>query len=244
MKARDVMTWRVISVEAEAPVTRAARLMLQNRISGLPVVNTKGSLVGIVTEGDFLRRGEIGTLRRRPRWLEFLIGPGRLATEYVQTTGRKVAEIMTPDPYTITGDTPLEEVVGLMERHRIKRLPVVDDDKLIGIVSRANLMRAVAILARQTKASEIAAADDEKIRASIRAELATRSWAPEIDVVVLNGVVELWGAISDERERQALVVAAENTAGVKAVHDHLVWIEPTSGMVFLSAEDQAQANAS
>ncbi len=243
MKARDVMTWSVISVEAEAPVTRAARLMLQNRISGLPVVDAKGSLVGIVTEGDFLRRSEIGTQRRRPRWLEFLIGPGRLATEYVQASGRKVAEIMTPDPYTITGDTPLEEVVRLMEKHRIKRLPVVEDGKLIGIVSRANLMRAVASLARQTKASEIAAADDEKIRTSIRAELAKRSWAPEIDVVVLNGVVELWGSITDERERQALVVAAENTAGVNAVHDHLVWVEPTSGMVFLSAEDQAQATA-
>lgn len=96
MKAHDVMTWGIISIEASASVVRAAQIMLENKISGLPVVDASGNLVGIVTEGDFLRRGEIGTQRRRPRWLEFLIGPGQLATEYVHACGRKVGEIMTP----------------------------------------------------------------------------------------------------------------------------------------------------
>jgi CBS domain-containing protein len=122
--------------------------MLQNNISGLPVVDAKGNLLRIVTEDDFLRRSELGTQRHRPRWLEFLIGPGRLAAEFVRASGRKVGEIMTPDPYTMNADTPLEEVVQLMERHRIKRLPVVEDGKPIGMVSRANLLHALASFAR------------------------------------------------------------------------------------------------
>jgi CBS domain-containing protein len=119
MKAHDVMTWGAITVEPDASVTRAVRLMLQNKISGLPVVDAKGQLVGMVTEGDFLRRGELGTQRQRSRWLEFLLGPGRLADEYVQSSGRQVSQVMTPDPKTITPQTPLEEVVRLMEHHRI-----------------------------------------------------------------------------------------------------------------------------
>jgi len=241
MKVHDVMTQGVIVVEADASVMRAVRLMLQNRISGLPVVDAKGGLVGVVTEGDFLRRGELGTQRRRPRWLEFLIGPGRLATEYVQASGRKVQDIMTPSPYTVSADTPLEEVVGLMEKHRVKRLPVVESGKLVGIVSRANLLHALASLAHETKPQT---ADDEAIRERLLAECAKQPWAPQINVVVHDGVVSLWGVITDERERQAFKVAAENVPGVKAVHDHLAWVEPTSGMVLLSDEDEQRAQSS
>ena len=241
MKAHDVMTWGTITVEPEASVARAVRLMLQNKISGLPVVDSDGRLVGMVTEGDFLRRGELGTERRRPRWLEFLVGPGRLADEYVQSSGRKVSEIMTPEVQTITPETPLDEVVRLMERHRIKRLPVVQGGKLVGIVSRANLLHALASVAREVKPT---AGDDATIREQIMAECAKQPWAPHVNVVVRDSIVELWGAIMDERERQALIVAAENVPGVKAVRDHLTWIEPTSGMVFLSEEDEAKAGAS
>jgi CBS domain-containing protein len=241
MKAHDVMTWGAITVEPEASATRAVRLMLQNNISGLPVVDDKGQLVGMVTEGDFLRRGELGTQRRRPRWLEFLVGPGRLAAEYVQSSGRKIAEIMTPEPKTISPETPLDEVVSLMERHSIKRLPVVQDGKLVGIVSRANLLHALASVAREIKAP---AGDDATIREQILAECAKQPWAPQVNVVVRDGVVSLWGAITDERERQAFIVAAENVSGVKAVHDHLAWIEPTSGIVIMSDEDEAKARAS
>jgi CBS domain-containing protein len=241
MKAHDVMTWGAITVEPEASVTRAVRLMLQNKISGLPVVDAKGQLVGMVTEGDFLRRGELGTQRQRPRWLEFLLGPGKLAAEYVQASGQKVAQVMTPELRTITPETPLEEVVGLMERHRIKRLPVVQDGKLVGIVSRANLLHALASVAREVKP---AAGDDASIRERILAECAKQSWAPHVNVVVRDGVVGLWGVITDERERQAFIVVAENVPGVKAVHDHLAWVEPTSGMIVLSDEDETRAQAS
>ena len=241
MKAHDVMTWGTITVEPDASVTRAVRLMLQNKISGLPVVDANGQLVGMVTEGDFLRRGELGTERRRPRWLEFLLGPGKLATEYVQSAGQKVSQVMTLEPKTITPETPLEEVVGLMERHRIKRLPVVQDGKLVGIVSRANLLHALASVAREVRP---VAGDDAAIRDRIMAECAKQPWASRVNVVVRDGVVELWGVITDDRARVAFKVLAENVPGVKAVRDHLAWIEPTSGIVLLSEEDEAKARAS
>jgi CBS domain-containing protein len=241
MKARNVMTWGAITVGPDESVTRAVRLMLQNKISGLPVVDDKGQLVGIVTEGDFLRRGELGTQRQRPRWLEFLLGPGRLAEEYVQTSGRKVAQVMTPEPKTVTPETPLAEVVRLMERHRVKRLPVVQDGKLVGIVSRADLLHALGSVAHDIKP---VAGDDATIREQIIAECTKQRWAPHINVVVRDGVVGVWGVITDDRSRDAFIVAAENVPGVKAVHDHLAWIEPMSGMVLLSEEDEKRARAS
>jgi CBS domain-containing protein len=241
MKAQDVMTSGVISVPSNASVMRAVHLMLQNKISGLTVVDDKGSLVGMVTEGDFLRRGELGTQRHRPRWLEFLVGPGRLAEEYVHACGRKVDQIMTPDPYTVSVDTPVDEIVRLMEKYRIKRLPVVKDGKPVGVVSRANLLTALASAGREVTGP---APDDVAIREQILAECAKQPWAPEINVIAKNGVVELKGAITDERERQALIVAAENVSGVKAVHDHLVWVDAMSGMAFLSQEDELRSRAS
>src|SRR5581483_7770496 len=144
MQVKDIMTSNVISVQNDDQVLKAARLMLQNHISGLPVLNAHGSLVGMVTEGDFLRRGELDTERRRPRWLEFLVGPGKLAQEYVHASGRKVEEIMTRTPYTVSGTDSLETVVTLMERHHIKRLPVIQGGRVVGIISRANLMHEMA----------------------------------------------------------------------------------------------------
>ena len=244
MKAKDVMTHRVISVEPTATVLQAVRLMLQNRISGLPVVDAGGNLVGIVTEGDFLRRTETATERKRPRWLEFLLGSGQSADNYVHTHGRKVEEVMTRDLRTITEDAPLEEVVRLMEKYQIKRLPVVRGRQVVGIVSRANLLHALASVAREIKP---VASGDESIRATLLKELDKEKWAPValVNVVVRNGIVEICGSITDERQRPALIVMAENIPGVKGVRDHLVWIEPMSGAVVYSSEDEAkQAQAS
>jgi CBS domain-containing protein len=148
---------------------------------------------------------------------------------------------MTREPIAVTEDTALDEVVRLMERHRIKRLPVLRGAELVGIVTRANIMHALVSLAAETKAP---AGDDATIREQILAECGKQSWAPMANVVVRNGVVELWGTITDERERQALIVASENVAGVKTVHDHLVWIEPNSGFAIQSEEDEARARAS
>jgi len=237
MQVRDVMTRNVISATADESILSAARLMLQHRISGLPVVDASGALIGIVTEGDFLRRGEIGTARHRPKWLEFIVGPGRLAEEYVHETGRKVGEVMTPNPYTVSEGDSLDTVVKLLERRRIKRLPVLRDGKLVGIISRANLLHALASLAHEAPA---AAADDAAIRDRVLAALAKQHWAFAVNVVVKGGVAEVWGTILDEREREACIVTVENVPGVKAVHDHLVWVEPMSGMAFPSSEDEAR----
>lgn len=237
MRVADVMIRNVVSIRPDDTITEAARLMLQNRISGLPVVDAGGNLVGIVTEGDFLRRSELGTERRRPRWLEFLLGPGRLAIDYVHASGRKVDEVMSGDPVTVAEDDLLETVVELMERRHIKRLPVLRAGKIVGIISRANLMHALVSLA---PSAEPLGGGDATIRKRILAAFDRQPWGTQINVVVKNGVAELWGTITDERERQACAVTAENVAGVTRVRDHLVWVEPMSGMAFPSTEDEAQ----
>jgi CBS domain-containing protein len=244
MQVKDVMTSPVISVEPDASIWQAVRIMLQRRISGLPVIDKHGRLVGMVSEGDFLRRAETGTQRRRPNWLEFLMGPGRLADEYTRSHGRKIQDIMTPDPVTVTEKTLLDEVVRTMEQRRIKRLPVVRGNEVVGIVSRANLMHALAGIARELVPST---ATDEAIRAQLLTELAKEPWAPValIDVVVRNGVVELWGTITEERQRQALIAAAENVPGVKAVHDRLCCVDAMSGVLtYEPSEEPVQAKAS
>ncbi len=229
MKAVDIMTAPVHSIAADATVAHAVRVMLQKHISGLPVVDATGDLVGMVTEGDFLRRSELGTERRRPRWLEILIGPAQQAGDYVQSHAGRVDELMTRDLVTVTEETPLDKVVRLMEKHRIKRLPVVRNGKPVGIISRANLLHAFAGALADIRP---VAAGDAEIRKHIMAELQRQSWAPtgSTNVTVRDGVVQLWGTIFDERERQAMVVLAENAPGVKKVEDHLVWIEPRSGL--------------
>jgi CBS domain-containing protein len=236
MKAADVMTRNIVSVGRGTPVREAIRLMLDKQISGLPVTDDVGKVVGILTEGDLLRRSETGTERHRPRWLEILMGPGRIAGEYVKTHGRRVEEVMTRDVVGVTEDTLLDEVVELMERRRIKRVPVFDGDVLVGVLSRADLLRA---LAHALDEQPVATQDDDEIRQRILAELAKAAWVPRdgLTITVTNGVVELNGVILDETERKALRVVAENAPGVRAVEDHLVWIEPVSGTVIDPAQD-------
>lgn len=235
MNASDVMTRNVLTVGRETSVAQAIRLMLDNHVSGLPVLDD-GKVVGILTEGDLLRRSETGTERHRPRWLEILMGPGRMASEYVRTHGRKVEEIMTAHLVSVAGDTPLDEVVGLMERRRIKRVPVLDGDVLVGVVSRADLLRS---LLHVFEGHHSAGRDDDEIREQIVAELAKAAWAPRdgFSISVKDGVVDLNGVILEEKEREALRVVAENVAGVTAVEDHLVWIEPVSGTVIDPPQD-------
>jgi len=239
MKASDVMTPDVISADPDATVLQAARYMLQHHISGLPVIDKTGALVGILSEGDFLRRRETHTDRRPSRWLEFLMGPGKLAAQYTHTHGSKVSEVMTTNLHTVSEDTSLEKVVEMMERYRIKRVPVLRGKKIVGIVTRANLMHAMVSLAR---GEPKAATGDAAIRQELLKELKTEKWAlaSMINVVVRAGVVELWGMIVDDRQRQALVVAAENVPGVKQVKDHLTWVEPTSGVV-IEPRDEVHA---
>ena len=237
MRAHQIMTRQVITVATGAPIVEAANTMLHNHISGLPVVDETGKLAGIISQGDFIRRAEIGTQRKRGRWLKLLLGPGRVASDFVRERGRKVGEIMTLDLCTVTEDATLEDIVSLMEQNNVKRLPVMRGDQLVGIVTRSNLLQAVAELAQEVPDPT---ADDDDIRNHIVTSIEKTDWGPfGLGVIVRNGNVHLSGVITDERSRQAAIVAAENVSGVRKVHDHLCWVEPTSGMYLNSQEDEA-----
>jgi CBS domain-containing protein len=239
MRAHQIMTRRVITVTPDATILEAANIMLRWHVSGLPVVDAAGRLVGIVSEGDFIRRSEIGTRRRRGRWLKFLLGAGATATDYVREHGRKVSDVMTRDSLSITENATLEEIVASMETNGLKRLPVMRGDKIVGIVSRANLLQAVAGLVREIPDPT---ADDDHIRSRIIAAIEKNDWSPfGLNVIVRDGIVHLSGVITEERSRKAAMVAAENVAGVKKVHDHLCWVDTMSGMYLESPEDVEMA---
>jgi CBS domain-containing protein len=233
MLAQDVMTRAVLTVGPDATLVEAANRMLDAHVSGLPVVDAGGRLVGILSEGDLLRRAETGTARRHSGWAELFLGPGRLAGEYVHAHARTVHDLMTETPLTVTEDTKLSDVVDLMERRRIKRVPVVRGHALVGVVSRADVVRALLTkLSAVPPADEAdAATDDATIRDAVRRELALSKWvnAHNVSVYVNAGVVTLEGVLFNEAIRPALRVAAENTPGVKSVQDRMVWVEPVTG---------------
>jgi len=236
MIVADVMTRSVISVPPDATVEEAVKQMLARRISGLFVVDQGGDLVGVITEGDLLRRDELGTERDRPWWLRLLVSPARQAADFTRAHGRHVRDVMTPAVVSVAHDTALEEVVATMEQNRIKRLPVTRGGRVIGVISRSDLLRALVGRARDAKPTDT---DDSTIRSTILDELDTKAWAPmtTLNVIVANGVVDLWGTITNNEERSAIRVTAENTPGVKLVHDHLVYVEPYTGTVVDAPDD-------
>lgn len=240
MRAHHIMTKDCITVTPHTTIEEAAKIMLQTHISGLPVMDDAGRLVGIVSESDFLHRGEIGTGRRRPKWLQFFVGPGKAASEFVRERGRKVEDIMTLDPITVDEETPLEELVRLMEKNDIKRLPVMSGKAVKGIVTRSNLLQAVASMAHEIPDPT---ADDDHIRERILRTVDKTDWRPiGFEVTVRNGVVHLHGIITTDEARQATIVAAENTAGVKQVHDNLCFVDTYSGFYLESPEDMKAAS--
>lgn len=230
MKVSDVMTRSPLTVSADTSLEEAATAMLKARVSGLPVVDPEGNVVGMLTEGDLLRRVELGTAGRPAGWLAAFVSPGRVARHFVRTHGHKVGEIMTRKVVSVAPEAPLSEVVDLMESQQIKRLPVVQKHRLIGIVSRADLLRALLKLLPERR---VVAISDAELRKRVLAEIDKQTWTPRqaVDATVENGVVELRGAVSDDQERVGLRVIAENTPGVKGVHDRLIWVEPISGVV-------------
>ena len=240
MRAHQIMTKNVIAVTPHTSIQDAAKIMLQTHVSGLPVVDDAGKLVGIISESDFLRRGEIGTGRRRTAWLQFFLGPGSAAADFVHERGRKVEDVMTQDPVTVGEETPLEDLVRLMEKKDIKRLPVMRGKALAGIVTRSNLLQAVASLAHEIPDPT---ADDDHIRERIARVVNATDWRPiGFEATVRNGVVHLHGIITTDQARKATIVAAENTAGVKEVHDHLCFVDTYSGFYVESPEDMKAAS--
>ena len=229
MKVRDVMTAPVVTVGPQTDLAAVTGVMAERRISGLPVVDRAGRLIGMITEGDLLRRVETGTQGETPGFLKTLFLAGSVASDYVRTHARKVEEIMTPDVVTVGPDEDLSEVVALMRRRRIRRVPVVTDGMLVGMVSRADLIR---VLGEVLKAPPATLEGDAAIRTAILAELGSQAWAPRggMRIDVRNGVATIDGVVFNDEERRAILVAAENVPGVTKVVDQLVWVDPTSGM--------------
>lgn len=224
LRANDVMTGKVITIASGSTVVEAARLMIDRKISAVPVLDGE-RLVGIVSEGDLLHRAEIGTAEyRRWWWPRLLLNPGALAEEYARSHSRHVYDVMTRRVHTIAEITPVPRIARLLDRHRIKRLPVMRGDALIGIVSRADLMKAVVAAAA---AAPQLIGDDLAIRARLLEELRLQPWATVAgsNLEVNGGVVSLWGCVGSEDERHATRVLAENIAGVTAVEDRRVIID-------------------
>lgn len=219
MRAKDVMTTDVVTAGPETPVTEIAKTLLERRISGLPVVDEGGAVIGIVSEGDLMRREESGTERHPSWWLSLLLGPEERAAAYVKGHGRLAKDVMTRTVVTVGEDATLDEIAGLLEKHHVKRVPVVREGRLVGVVSRANLLHGLAA----AKTATTPTADDETIRAAILKALRQEAGVRDefFNVTVADGVVHLWGATDSDAERKAVRVAAENVPGVRAVDDHL-----------------------
>ena len=230
MKAKDIMTSPVVTAGPETTVREIAALLLKQRISALPVLE-KGRVVGMVSEADLLHRHEIGTDRLPAgRWWLRLFGADRSPAEYVKSHARKARDIMTREVVSVDEDTPVAQIADLLDKHGIKRVPVMRGRLLVGIVSRANLVQALATEAR--KASR-PSRDDAAIHDRVAAELESQSWWRPIysNVTVADGVVHYWGATESDADRDAARVAAENVPGVRDVVDHRVRIYDIPSMV-------------
>ena len=221
MKARDVMASHVITVGPELDLKAVANTLVANGISAVPVVTIDGSVVGIVSEGDLMRRAVSGVERKRSRWLETFSLAEQLMAEFVKAHGRKAKDVMTRQVISVSPDTPLQEIADLFEKHGIKRVPVIENGRLVGIVSRANLVQA---LATHGLALVDVAEADEALRKVILSNLRKVPWTTAltmVDVIVDHGVVNLLGVVRNEEEKNAIRVVAEETPGVQAVNDHL-----------------------
>ena len=219
MRASDVMTHTVVSATPDMTIRQVAKMFVDNGISGAPVLDTDGSIVGIISEGDLLRRSEIGTDEtRRASWLDFWSARHE-ARDYVKTHAAKVSDVMTTDVVTVQPDTPLGEVAGILEARHIKRVPVTERGHVVGIVSRANLVQALASVPDEPVSD--ATLSDAEIRAVLMGELAGRRWGfAGRNIVVTDGVVHLWGVFQSADAVDAVRVAAQNIPGVKRVEDH------------------------
>lgn len=218
MKASQIMTPHVIAVAPDTPVGEVAKLMVDQRISGILVMD-HGKLVGIISENDLVRRIELGTDKTRSSWLQFFTSEDTVLAEYVRARGKVAGDVMTTAVVTVTPDTPIKDIAEILETRHIKRVPVIDDGKVVGIVSRANLIQALAAFEPGTAPAQV---DDASIHDAILAEIQRVVWpSPIMNTVTVNdGVVHLWGYVGSDNERRAVRIAAERAAGVKAVRDH------------------------
>jgi len=221
MKAMDVMTREVLTVKPDDSVADTIRLLAEHDISALPVVDDDGTVVGVISEADLVRREEIGTEKQRTWWLEALTPASTLAAEFAKSHGRRVSEVMSTHVISASEDTPLGEIATLLEKHRIKRVPILRNGKPVGIVSRSNLVQAVA--SQQAQADDGSDAD-RRIRSELLNQLDNQAWTKfgTRNVIVSDGIVHLWGLVASEQERKALIALAEGVPGVVRVSDEMI----------------------
>lgn len=229
MRARDVMTESVICIDVKESVFDAAELLLGAGVSAAPVVNDKGAVVGIVSEADLIKRTEIGTATKKSWLARLLDSEVSAARDFVGANTRRVADVMTKDVATATEDTPLSELVELMDRRSVKRIPIVRDGVLVGVVSRSDLLRA--LLSREPE-GPVLQPTDKALRQAVVEALENRSWTSKwpTNVFANDGVVHLWGYVDGEEVRKAYRVAAENVPGVRKVKNHLRTMPASVGM--------------
>jgi CBS domain-containing protein len=216
------MTPNVVSVSVDAPVPEIARILVERRISAVAVLEKNGSVAGVVSEGDLIRRPELDTDKPRSRWLWFLLSPEDEARDFVKTHGLRARDVMSRPALGVSPDAPLSDIVELMRKDRIKRVLVLEGGKLAGIVTRTDLLRALH--AREALPTGAVPPDDRALRETILRTLGAEDWADDaiINVQVVNGQVELWGAVDSEDQRRAIRVAIEGIPGVRGVTEHLV----------------------
>lgn len=221
MNAADVMVRRVITTGPNSTVRDVATTLITNHISAVPVVGDDGKLLGIISEGDLLRRSETHTERQRSWWLEWLTTSETLAAEFVKSHSRRVGDVMTRNVITARPDTPLHEIATLLEHNQIKRVPILQNGELVGLVSRANLVQALASQREDTAATT---PDDKALREAVMANLEKESLprVTLINITAHSGTIDLWGLVNSEAEKGAIRVAVEITPGVGAVNDNLV----------------------
>jgi CBS domain-containing protein len=221
MKAQDVMVRNVLTVGPDTSVADAVAMLVKHDISALPVVNPDGSLIGILSEADLLEREELGAEHHYPWWIESLMPASKLAERFAKAHGKRVSEVMSTNVIFASEDTPASEIASLLETHRIKRVPIINDGKIVGIVSRSNLMQALA----SCKLVEPKSKTDRSIRLELLDRLKQQQrWTDfgERNIIVQDGVVHLWGLISSDAERKALAALAEGIPGVVSVCDEMI----------------------
>jgi CBS domain-containing protein len=219
-KIRDVMTRKVLTISPDSPIRAVAEFLIDHRISAVPVVGAGGVPLGVVSEGDLLRRVELGTEKKKAWWVALLADPDDDARSFVKTHGLVAADVMTRGVIGIGPEDELAEAANLLESKRIKRVFVLEEGKIVGVVTRSDIVKT---LMRQPEATSRRRPDSD-IREAIEAEMKKEDWAPMafVSILVVDGVVELAGAVGSTAQRDALVVLAQRVEGVRAVKDHLI----------------------
>ncbi len=218
MKVEQVMTRKVITANPATPIHEAARLMVEHGVSGLPVVDEAGRLVGVLSEGDLIMRQR--RRERVPWWRLFFQDGERLARDYRKAVGTTVGEVMTPGVISVSPELAVESAAAILEQHRVRRLPVVMDGRLVGVVSRGDLVKALAA----TLVPAGAAAPDAALVREMTNRLAAETWVSNRGIVVQarDGIVSLWGMVATEAEKSAIETMARALPGARGLESHLV----------------------